>query len=71
MEIEIAKLGFQSISTAGNKLFTDCVGALDGFLLSTFNPNYNVASKGNKFFNGHHQTTGLNIQGKLLLLSIY
>jgi hypothetical protein len=52
--------GFESISTNG--CITNCVAAVDGYLLSIDTPTKKEAKNVCSFFFGHYQTHGLNIQ---------
>jgi hypothetical protein len=52
--------GFESISTNG--CITNCVAAVDGYLLSIDTPTKKEAKNVRSFFSGHYQTHGLNIQ---------
>ena len=58
IEIEEAVLGFQSISSVGDKLFNACIGALDGILIPICTPNKQESANLNRYFNGNHQKIG-------------
>jgi hypothetical protein len=51
---------FESISTTG--CITNCIAAVDGYLLSIDTPTKKEAKNVRSFFPGHYQTHGLNIQ---------
>ena len=52
--------GFENVSHRG--VFKNCVGAVDGYLLSIMTPRKAEAKNVRSYFSGHYQRYGLNIQ---------
>jgi DDE superfamily endonuclease len=59
-ECERAASGFRSISF-GDAIW-NCVGAIDGYLLKIYTPHKKEVGNVRKFFSGHYQCHGINIQ---------
>jgi hypothetical protein len=62
-----AAAGFHSISTNG--CISNCVAAVDGYLLSIKTPTRKEAKNVRSFFSGHYQKYGINIQASCNHLS--
>ena len=56
----ILAASFESISYAG--IMSNCVGVLDGYLLSIETPRKSEAKNVRSYFSGHYQRYGINIQ---------
>jgi hypothetical protein len=59
-ECEQLSLGFMQVSI--NESITNCVGAIDGYLLSIDVPHREPAGNVRTYFSGHYQRYGINIQ---------
>jgi hypothetical protein len=56
----MAAANFENISY--NRVISNCVGALDGYLLAIVTPPKQHARKVRSYFSGHYQRYGVNIQ---------
>ena len=59
-ECAVAAVGFEGVSYDG--VIKNCVGAVDGYLLSIQTPGKTHAKNVRSFFSGHYQKNGINIQ---------
>ena len=59
-ECALAASEFENKSTGG--IINNCVGAIDGYLLSIKTPSKEEAGNVRSYFSGHYQKYGINIQ---------
>jgi hypothetical protein len=59
-ELRIISNGFEAVST--NQSICNCVGAVDGYLLSINTPPASEVGNVKSYFSGHYQKYGMNIQ---------
>jgi hypothetical protein len=59
-ELEIISNGFENVSS--NSSITNCVGAIDGYLLSINTPSRSEVGNVKAYFSGHYQKYGINVQ---------
>ena len=59
-ELEYASSGFESIVSNGS--IVNCVGAVDGYLLSINTPSRAEVGNVRSYFSGHYQKYGINVQ---------
>lgn len=59
-ECRIAAAGFENISYGG--IISNCIAAIDGYLLKTRCPSKNEVGNVRAFFSGHYQCFGMNVQ---------
>ena len=59
-ELEFASSGFESLVSNGS--IVNCVGAVDGYLLSINTPSRAEVGNVRTYFSGHYQKYGINVQ---------
>lgn len=59
-ECDVLAAGFENISY--KSAITNCIGAIDGYLLRIHTPSKKEAGNVRGFFSGHYQCSGINVQ---------